>query len=430
MQSIGTLDHSRLLPSDCLKISGVRRPTISTANSSFTLPYHAEPNCKRLAFPADSRGFLYLSNAEEPQSAWQMRFRVTNSDSPEGFDSGTDLLLPNQEPWIMALKTLGRKQLAAVWEVLVKDTSLSDALPTFRPRALKQSIQTLVSARLRPSDYLDLAGTIHPHISTQDSRFQLLYAATRGERIPFPPSARGFLYLHAPVEEPKVTWQIRFRVTEHDSPTSFESGSDLLYPNQIPWFIPLVVLKSDRGPLFTLRELLVRDGLDVDRLAERSTYRNGSLSKPLIHSLGQLFHVDFQRYKLDVAFVGFGADSKIERTTGSPLSTKVSSDGNSIRHRPYAGSALCCFEAHSSPDSTYPDTLALRIKKITTPVTIIEPEIAYRIPMPQEGELVMRYTRGGPGSLAKTLVPRPWTLDAPTTAHPVVQAILHGKTVR
>lgn len=104
-----------------------------------------------------------------------MRFRVTSSDSSEGFNAGTDILLPNQGPWIMALKTLGEKQFAAVWEVLLRDGSLSDALvsldvnpicpsinryiqPPARLEALKQSIQTLDSARLCPADYLNLAG--------------------------------------------------------------------------------------------------------------------------------------------------------------------------------------------------------------------------------------------------------------------------------
>ncbi|KZP19567.1 hypothetical protein FIBSPDRAFT_862482 [Athelia psychrophila] len=70
---------------------------------------------------------------------------------------------------------------------------------------------------------------------------------------------------------------------------------------------------------------------------------------------------------------------------------------------------------------------------MVTPVSTIKPELAYRIPLPQEGDLVMRYTRqqkGMDGRVARTLDPRPWTLAACTTKHPVVQAILRGETVR
>lgn len=82
--------------------------------------------------------------------------------------------------------------------------------------------------------------------------------------------------------------------------------------------------------------------------------------------------------------------------------------------------------------TTQPDALALRIIKMVNPVTTVHPEIAHHIPMPQEGELMMRYTKrpeGVDGIKEKTLDPRPWTLDARNTAHPVVQAILRTKTV-
>lgn len=96
------------------------------------------------------------------------------------------------------------------------------------------------------------------------------------------------------------------------------------------------------------------------------------------------------------------------------------------------GSAWCCFEAHPSPDGTQSDTMAIRIKKMIIPVTTIKPEIALQIPMPREGELVMQYARAQKGmrkGAARTLDSQPWTLDARTMAHPVVQEILCGKRV-
>ncbi|KZP04136.1 hypothetical protein FIBSPDRAFT_1054883 [Athelia psychrophila] len=388
-----------------------------------------------MAFPAGSRGFLYLSQVDELQPSWQIRFRVTDSNSPEAFESGTDLLLPDQRPWSVALRALGEVQLAALQKVLARDGLVGDALLSVRPRL--QSIQTLDPSRLRPSDYVNFAGAGRPKIkiSSQDSFVKFVYhQSVRSQRrhIPFPESANGFLYLHAPKEEPKILWQIRFRVTDNASPASFESGSDLLNPNQIPWFISLQAMKA-RNSFPALRELLIRDGLDFDSLAEGNATARGPISTPSIYSLGQLFRVDFAVRNLDLRFVGFGADSQLECQVRSPLSAKSRPHrgDNWVQINPYAGSALCCFEAHSSPTCTQPNKLALRIVKMTTPVTTVKPEIAHLIPMPQEG-LVMRYTKrpeGLDGILERTLDPRPWTLDTRTTAHPMVQAILHGKTV-
>lgn len=96
----------------------------------------------------------------------------------------------------------------------------------------------------------------------------------------------------------------------------------------------------------------------------------------------------------------------------------------------YSGSALCRFEAHSSPDSTDADSLALCVMKIFTPVSTIKPAFTSRIPVPQGGELMTRYTRAQKGmGAARTLYPRPWTLNARATEYPVAQAFLHGSTV-
>ncbi|KZP27542.1 hypothetical protein FIBSPDRAFT_948469 [Athelia psychrophila] len=302
-----------------------------------------------------------------------------------------------------------------------------------RPRR-KPSIQTVDHSRLRPSDYLNLAGLRNCTILTQNSNFRLTYSAIGPDPIPFPPSARGFLYLFAPSEEPQITWQIRFRVTDNDSPESFKSGSDLLSPSQTPWFISLVALKSHHDSLFALRELLVHDGLEMEYLASKSTAGHGPISQPMIYSLGQVFHIEFVRPELRLG-AGHGEGSGQECKITSPfcIRTRLKQDDYlATTHHPYAGSALCCFGAHSSPTSTQPNTLALRIMKIITPVSTIEPEFTYRTPMPQEGELAMRYTRTQKGvgtGLARTLDPQPWTLTTGIRAHPIVQAILRGKTV-
>lgn len=124
---IGTFDSSRLLSSDCLNIAGVEKPNIRTTKGSFRLAYHKQ-NRKLLPFPSDSRGFLYLSNAHKPQSSWQIRFRVTNSDSIERFESGNDLLLPSQRPWAMTPRVLGKGKSTPMRELLLEDDLLRHAL--------------------------------------------------------------------------------------------------------------------------------------------------------------------------------------------------------------------------------------------------------------------------------------------------------------
>ncbi|KZP27548.1 hypothetical protein FIBSPDRAFT_928066 [Athelia psychrophila] len=290
---------------------------VSIAKTSFRFPPYCVEQERKIAFPAGSRGFVYLANADEPHSSWQIRFRVTGSDSPEGFESGTDILLPNQRPWSVALRALGERQIAALWEVLVRDGSVGD---------------TLVNST---------------HTFTN-------------------------WYIQAPPRPP-------------------------------------------------LRELLIHDGFDIVSLAEESKPGNGPKSKPLIHSLGQLFRINLEQQVLLFGFVGFGADSQFDRRTRSPLSVNVGRD----RKNPYA--------THSAPTSTQPDTLALRIVEMSTPVATAEPNYAHLIPMPQVDDLVMRYTRAPEGigkGVARTVGPRPWTLDARTTVQPVVQAILRGKSVR
>lgn len=86
-------------------------------------------NSKCTPFPENSSGFLYLSSpADKPQSAWQIRFRVTDSSAPQSFKSGADLLCPDHKPWHIPLRTLGSKQYAPLWELLLRGRLVDDTL--------------------------------------------------------------------------------------------------------------------------------------------------------------------------------------------------------------------------------------------------------------------------------------------------------------
>ncbi|KZP27439.1 hypothetical protein FIBSPDRAFT_818645, partial [Athelia psychrophila] len=80
-------------------------------------------------FPKNSSGFLYLSSTtDKPQSAWEIRFRVTGSNAPRSFKSGADLLRPNHKPWHIPVRSLGNKQYTALWELLLQGGLVDGAL--------------------------------------------------------------------------------------------------------------------------------------------------------------------------------------------------------------------------------------------------------------------------------------------------------------
>ncbi|KAF7982187.1 hypothetical protein HWV62_29975 [Athelia sp. TMB] len=291
-----------------------------------------------------------------------------------------------------------------------------------------QIIRTLDPSKLTPADHLTLAGVLRPIVSTPAATFEVRYkCAASGKRYtPFPAHARGFLYLRARPGDPEPALQIRFRTTDSASasPAAFESGSDLLYPNHVPWHISLADLGKCPRYLNGFRALLQRDGLVSEELLRRSAgvARPGKRTQD-VHALGQPLAVDFATRQPSFRFVGGDWRARTVRVGHAFFSA--------ARQSPYAGSALCAFEAHASPGSAQPDSLSVRVLKITTPVSVVRPELAHLVPLPEEGQLVMRYTQGSPsarpGARLKTMHPVPWTLGAGIVAHPAVQSILLGK---
>ncbi|KZP33730.1 hypothetical protein FIBSPDRAFT_1035743 [Athelia psychrophila] len=428
--AIQSLDPSKFQPSDYVSLTGVE-PTVFTRDSAFTLRYsrsQLEPSPTHTPFPENSSGFLYLSSSPgKPQSAWEIRFRVTDGNAPQSFESGADLLCPDHKPWRIPLRALGTKKYPALRELLLRDGLVNHALLHLKPYNFKQHIQTLDPSRLQPSDHLNLSGAPTAGIYVRESACRITYTEKNRLLVPFPDNARGFLYLHSPTAGSKAMWEIRFRVTDSNCPSTFKAGSDLVYPNKTTWAISLGSLRARRPEYAPLRNLLIREGLDVDALLGDTgfTKKKKATSRPLIdHTLAQRFRMDFQTCIFTPAFISSGVgllEFNIQR---------VFDVMNTRRLSPYSGSAWCRFEAHSSPGSAQPDQLGIRILEMITPVTVSNPEFAHRIPVPQEGRLVMKYTKCGPNNTGKqglsprTLDPRPWTLNAQMTEHPVIQAIL------
>jgi hypothetical protein len=80
----------------------------------------------------------------------------------------------------------------------------------------------------------------------------------------FPIGTKGFLYYSMSPERPRIAGELRLRVTSSDDPASFESGSDLLRTDGLPWSRPLYILTRIFPPLYEKlqEERLIPDDLD------------------------------------------------------------------------------------------------------------------------------------------------------------------------
>ena len=81
---------------------------------------------------------LHVSR-KKPRIAGELRLRVVSSDDPESFESGSDLLLPNDRLWTRSLNSLSKYYLP-LYEKLREERLVPDDLDTF--------LSTLASKRL------------------------------------------------------------------------------------------------------------------------------------------------------------------------------------------------------------------------------------------------------------------------------------------
>ena len=77
----------------------------------------------------------------------------------------------------------------------------------------------------------------------------------KGEKIPYPPDTKAFLYYSIPSGKPRIAGELRLRVASSDDHASFESGLDLLRNNGHPWTRPLYTIPRTHSPVYEkLRE--------------------------------------------------------------------------------------------------------------------------------------------------------------------------------
>ena len=95
----------------------------------------------RLTCPPNTKAFLYyFTSSEKPRIAGELRLRVAPSDDPASFESGSDLLLTNGQPWARPLYVLSRCYVP-LYEKLREEQLVSDDLD--------RVLSTLPSGNLR-----------------------------------------------------------------------------------------------------------------------------------------------------------------------------------------------------------------------------------------------------------------------------------------
>ncbi|TFK52129.1 hypothetical protein OE88DRAFT_1807102 [Heliocybe sulcata] len=243
-------------------------------------------------FPLNCHGFFYWHlDPDAPPVSGQVRFRIVRSSDPANFPSGHDLQLPDGQVWNISLLDIARRpqysglRAHLLSEALVTKTVLGTALFMFasypaKHRIDKSSIPATAAARIPVSslalhtlnqtklavkDFVDLSGRLPAIV-----RFPVVHKARNlemhysgsggGERIPFPPNSRGFLYCHLDRDAPPVSGQVRFRTMRSSDLDRFQSGWDLQLPDGQTWNISLLDI-ARRTEYSGLRAQLLSEGL-------------------------------------------------------------------------------------------------------------------------------------------------------------------------
>ena len=142
--------------------------------------------------------------------------------------------------------------------------------------------------------------TIRPLLLGQSSHVENMrihYERTEMVNRPFPDAKAAFLYYSMSPERPRIGGELRIRLTSSGDPASFESGSDLLRSDGLPWSRPLYVLPRYFLPLYEkLREeRFVPDDLDRVLLTSPSARLNYNRSH-ILYTLNDTFIVDFSSH--------------------------------------------------------------------------------------------------------------------------------------
>ena len=242
----------------------------------------------------------------------------------------------------------------------------------------------------------------------------LWYDETYQTDVPTPtrhsyPDINAFLYYTAPSERPRISGELRLRITSSDDPASFTSGTDLLRIDGQPWSRPLFAISKYILPVYAkLREdQLVPD--DLDSILSAFPPKRLKYSQSItLYTLNDTFIIDLSSHSLSfsviteqgmetVNFWRQFVDQRDSRSTpyiGAPYTgayanhcSQIDSSDSSI------GSVLARFELSTLPEHAGTRTVVLRFLKIITPVKCVVPRYDGYIRPPKEGELYQRAHR-------------------------------------
>jgi hypothetical protein len=150
------------------------------------LSYHSEiveSVTRKLPYPPDTKAFLYYSTPPEGlRIAGSIRLRVTPSEDPTSFDSGSDLMTPNGQPWSRPLCVLP-KMYRSLYKKLREERLVSDDLDAVLP-----TITVTLSRRVFRFGYYRLLYTLNDTFIVDFScREKVFYVITEQckETLPF-----------------------------------------------------------------------------------------------------------------------------------------------------------------------------------------------------------------------------------------------------
>ncbi|KAF7361453.1 hypothetical protein MSAN_01178400 [Mycena sanguinolenta] len=223
---------------------------------------------------------------------------------------------------------------------------------------------------------------------------------------PFRRARLVFFYYHIPRDLPPMAGGLRFRITAHENPASFEDGHDLLHDG-LPWQISLHAITTAVGPRAVLREQLLHERLimqaDLDHCRAMMQKKQRLDPNYMLYRLAQPFVIHFHR-KLHAWVVGETEVKPWAHDMFAEHRVQYTREHRSHSIWPYTGSALAQFELSTLPEHAGSDTVVMRIVKILARPTCVVPGYDGSIPTPVEGELVHHTTNRAP-------IPRlqPWS---------------------
>jgi hypothetical protein len=110
--------------------------------------YDLNKAAARIPFPPDTKVFLYYSSLPEGHRiAGELRLRVTSQDDPASFDSGSDLMKPNGQPWsrqVFFLPKYYKSLYGKLREERLVSDDLDAVLSTFTPKLPKYNRYQLI----------------------------------------------------------------------------------------------------------------------------------------------------------------------------------------------------------------------------------------------------------------------------------------------